>query len=102
MAKHSKTEMKEKTSTKDKQKKSDIGSSLDAMFKSKASKAIKKKEKKVAEPVKKETKPQMPPKEEKSKPRKYVDGLAVFTEAELNIGQGGNTEDCPFDCNCCF
>jgi hypothetical protein len=31
-----------------------------------------------------------------------ADGLAVFTEDELKVGQGGNTPQCPFDCECCF
>eukprot|EP00920_Eleutheroschizon_duboscqi_P032325 GHVT01077946.1.p1 GENE.GHVT01077946.1~~GHVT01077946.1.p1 ORF type:complete len:143 (-),score=43.95 GHVT01077946.1:190-618(-) len=30
------------------------------------------------------------------------DGLPIYTEAELGIGQGGGTSDCPFDCACCF
>ena len=35
-------------------------------------------------------------------PRKYVDGLPVYTVEELGIGKGGDTPDCPFDCDCCF
>ena len=36
-------------------------------------------------------------------PRRYTeDGLKIFSMAELKIGQGGDTEDCPFDCDCCF
>ena len=34
--------------------------------------------------------------------RKVVDGLLVYTEDELRIGQGGGTKDCPFDCWCCY
>ncbi|CEG49639.1 Protein of unknown function DUF1764, eukaryotic [Plasmopara halstedii] len=30
------------------------------------------------------------------------DGLPIYTEAALQIGKGGNTQDCPFDCWCCF
>ncbi|EGZ13838.1 hypothetical protein PHYSODRAFT_514237 [Phytophthora sojae] len=30
------------------------------------------------------------------------DGLPIYTEASLQIGNGGNTKDCPFDCWCCF
>ncbi|ETL91451.1 hypothetical protein F442_10296 [Phytophthora nicotianae P10297] len=30
------------------------------------------------------------------------DGLPIYTEASLQIGKGGNTKDCPFDCWCCF
>ncbi|KAF0361848.1 DUF1764-domain-containing protein [Gigaspora margarita] len=30
------------------------------------------------------------------------DGLAVYDINELNIGNGGDTPLCPFDCNCCF
>ena len=34
--------------------------------------------------------------------RKILDGLPIYTEEELNIGKGGLTELCPFDCTCCF
>ena len=78
---------------------SDIKNDLDVMFKSKASKSIKKKDKPPIQQVVQPTKVQ---KEKKQKPRKYVDGLPVYTEEELNIGKGGNTADCPFDCECCF
>ena len=30
------------------------------------------------------------------------DGLKIYNEDDLNIGKGGNTPECPFDCNCCF
>ncbi|CAH0481592.1 unnamed protein product [Peronospora belbahrii] len=30
------------------------------------------------------------------------DGLPIYTETSLQIGKGGNTTDCPFDCWCCF
>jgi len=30
------------------------------------------------------------------------DGYRIYTEDELNIGIGGDTADCPFDCQCCF
>ncbi|KAI9918085.1 hypothetical protein PsorP6_012601 [Peronosclerospora sorghi] len=30
------------------------------------------------------------------------DGLPIYSEASLQIGKGGNTQDCPFDCWCCF
>ncbi|KAJ1642469.1 hypothetical protein J3B02_001223 [Coemansia erecta] len=35
---------------------------------------------------------------------KYTeDGLRVFYMDDLRIGEGeGDTEQCPFDCNCCF
>ena len=29
-------------------------------------------------------------------------GLNIYREADLRIGLGGGTADCPFDCNCCF
>jgi hypothetical protein len=29
-------------------------------------------------------------------------GLNIYREADLRIGQGGGTADCPFDCKCCF
>jgi hypothetical protein len=35
--------------------------------------------------------------------RKFVDGVKVYSEEELRLNSnGGDTEDCPFDCNCCF
>ncbi len=35
--------------------------------------------------------------------RKTVEGLKIYSEAELNLNStGGDTEECPFDCNCCF
>lgn len=34
--------------------------------------------------------------------RKYFEGLPVYSLEELNIGKGGGTPDCPFDCTCCF
>ena len=30
------------------------------------------------------------------------EGYNIYKEDELNIGKGGDTKDCPFDCNCCF
>ncbi|CAI5740849.1 unnamed protein product [Hyaloperonospora brassicae] len=29
-------------------------------------------------------------------------GLPIYTESSLQIGTGGNSKDCPFDCWCCF
>jgi hypothetical protein len=34
--------------------------------------------------------------------KKTDDGLLVFASEELNIGKGGDTDECPFDCRCCF
>ncbi|GAA6024599.1 hypothetical protein JCM10207_001017 [Rhodosporidiobolus poonsookiae] len=34
--------------------------------------------------------------------RRTDDGLPIYDTAELKIGLGGNTELCPFDCDCCF
>lgn len=30
------------------------------------------------------------------------DGYKIYRESELRLGRGGDTKDCPFDCNCCF
>jgi hypothetical protein len=30
------------------------------------------------------------------------DGLPIFTAEEMGIGTGGDTADCPFDCECCY
>ena len=34
--------------------------------------------------------------------RHDADGLPIYDWDELRIGQGGGTDLCPFDCNCCF
>ena len=39
---------------------------------------------------------------QKSQKRKFVEGLKVYTQDELKLGQSKNTPDCPFDCQCCF
>lgn len=36
------------------------------------------------------------------KSRKTEDGFKIYTKEELKIGLGGDTEDCPFDCTCCY
>ena len=84
--------------------KKDIKNDLDALFKkNKSSKKIKKEAKpaKVAEkPAKKEKVSMDAP---KSKGNKYTkEGYKIYTADELKIGQGGDTPDCPFDCECCF
>ena len=30
------------------------------------------------------------------------DGLPVYSAQEMKIGMGGDTDQCPFDCACCF
>ena len=30
------------------------------------------------------------------------EGFKIYKEKDLKIGKGGNTKDCPFDCECCF
>lgn len=30
------------------------------------------------------------------------EGLPVYSPEELNVGAGGETDQCPFDCTCCF
>ncbi|KAF8981489.1 hypothetical protein BGZ46_002703 [Entomortierella lignicola] len=39
---------------------------------------------------------------EKKGKRRTDDGLRLFDIHDLNIGKGGDTEKCPFDCECCF
>ena len=91
-------ESKQETSASSKSIKGD----LDSLFKNKKSKAIKKPEK----DVKKDAKPvkfEKPTVTKKEGPRKYTEeGFKIYSAAELKMGQGGNTEDCPFDCDCCF
>jgi hypothetical protein len=33
--------------------------------------------------------------------KRTVDGLTMYNEDELKIGQGRDTSLCPFDCDCC-
>ena len=75
------------------------------MFSSKKnekSKAIKKADKKAPKTVKVTKKPEK--KEvKKSGPTKYTEeGYKIYSAADLKLGQGGDTPDCPFDCDCCF
>ena len=89
-----------------------IKTELDTLFK-KSKKSITKtptqtksapeKPAKASKPVKKEKSAPVKAKPAASKPRKRTEeGFLVYTEEELGIGKGGNTEDCPFDCDCCF
>src|SRR3546814_2379327 len=42
-------------------------------------------------------------KQPEAKPVRFdEEGLPVYKEADLKINQGGWTEHCPFDCDCCF
>ena len=35
--------------------------------------------------------------------RRTEEGYAIYSEAELGFGRsGGDTDKCPFDCDCCF
>ena len=34
--------------------------------------------------------------------RRTKEGYRIFSEDELKINKGGGTEQCPFDCDCCF
>jgi hypothetical protein len=39
----------------------------------------------------------------RGKSSKYTeDGLRIYSVQDLNIGLGGDTPQCPFDCDCCF
>ena len=40
---------------------------------------------------------------EEGKARKRTEeGYAIYHEDELNMNKGGDTEQCPFDCKCCY
>ena len=85
---------------------------MDALFKkNKKSKQIKKADKPA--PEVKKTKTSKSSDQKKSKgvtdtpkapaARKYTkEGFKIYTTEELKVGQGGDTPDCPFDCDCCF
>lgn len=34
--------------------------------------------------------------------RNDEEGLPIYTTEELKVGAGGDTDNCPFDCECCF
>jgi hypothetical protein len=56
---------------------------------------------------KKEAKPPKKRAEEaddkRPKPVRFTEeGYRIYTLEELNVGKGGDTPLCPFDCNCCF
>jgi hypothetical protein len=35
--------------------------------------------------------------------QRTTEGYAIYSEEELRLGaQGGDTDLCPFDCDCCF
>ena len=35
--------------------------------------------------------------------KRTEEGWPIYTEEELKLGnEGGDTADCPFDCQCCF
>ncbi|CAD8112274.1 unnamed protein product [Paramecium sonneborni] len=40
--------------------------------------------------------------QQQSKPKYTEEGYKVYNTDELKIGKGGNTDKCPFDCECCF
>lgn len=85
-----------KSITKDK-----IKGDLDAMFSTKNKSKVEKPAVKKEEPKKKVVK-----KEASSgakKPARFTEeGFKIYSKEDLKIGQGGDTSDCPFDCNCCF
>jgi len=39
---------------------------------------------------------------EKKGKRRTDDGLRLFDIHDLNIGKGGDTDKCPFECECCY
>ena len=34
--------------------------------------------------------------------KRTEEGYRIYTAKELNIGKGGDSELCPFDCSCCY
>lgn len=77
-----------------KKKKQDSQPKADEQPTPKLAKAIKKKDKSIEKPV-------SAPKA-KGSFKRTEDGLRIYSLDELNVGKGGDTEDCPFDCKCCF
>lgn len=65
---------------------------IDEIFKS-----AKNKPKKTTKASKSKDVPKKSAKKKTSDPK-----LKIYTEEELNIGKGGMTDKCPFDCDCCF
>ncbi|KAK8817932.1 hypothetical protein WA556_002349 [Blastocystis sp. ATCC 50177/Nand II] len=91
-------------------KASDLKSSLDSLFKE-AKETKEKNEKKKEKELKKE-KIRMRKEFEAINEMKAThgdpigydeeSGMKIYREDQLNIGKGGNTPLCPFDCDCCF
>ena len=66
-------------------------------------KAIKAKKDKKKSEVKEPKQEPESKKDAKPKAGRFTEeGFKIYTTDELNIGKGGDTADCPFDCNCCF
>ncbi len=40
--------------------------------------------------------------EQKGSRKITEDGYKVYSLEELGVGKGGDTDLCPFDCECCF
>ena len=100
MGKTSKTN-KAKADTSSKSIKGD----LDALFSNKKKVIKKDKSKdKATKPDKSQQMAEKPKNKDKSnKAARFTEeGFKIYSAEELNIGKGGDTPDCPFDCNCCF
>lgn len=75
---------------------------IDDIFSSKKKQPLEKKQVKAVRPIEKDD-DFNDSKGEKGGKRRYTeDGFPIYTLDELKIGRGGDTDDCPFDCNCCF
>lgn len=107
--KEKKKKEKEKKEKEKKQNVADVRSRIDEIFskvrvkKKDDSKENKKETMQVKKSIKKKT-PKVKTYPECKQVRRMdaVSGLPIYTLQELNIGQGKNTKDCPFDCDCCF
>ena len=101
-AKRMKAEHEKKTK---KASSSAIKGDLDSLFNSKKNEKSKtiKKEKKLPKTLKLTEKAPEKKEVKKSGPTKYTEeGFKIYSATDLKLGQGKDTPDCPFDCDCCF
>ena len=102
------------------EKSENIKNELDSLFKSKKIKKDKEPVKTPSKPssdlkskskdelakilFEKQNKVDLKKEKKESKIRQAVDGFNVYTEEELGLNnpKAGTTENCPFDCECCF
>jgi tyrosyl-tRNA synthetase len=72
---------------------------IDELFSKKSIAKIPSQEVKTVKPVDEEF---ADTRNKKSKRPLTDDGLPIYSDKDMRIGTGGDTAECPFDCDCCF